>query len=99
MTNKMTTYLDDDGKMQMISDEDCLKHLCILGRAFVYGLNQVGKSAPTDVSELLWSGLVAYQILNAEGESSRTDAARERVMRMITDAAFERVEEYFEQED
>ena len=51
------------------------------------------------ILSLLWSGLVAYQILNAEGESSRTDAARERVMRMITDAAFERVEEYFEQED
>ena len=88
---RFTTYRDKFGNLQMMSDDSCLEALRELGRTFADGMAQIDKPV-TDQSDL-WNGLAAYHLLKLEGENARIDAAHKRVIRMVTDASFERARE------
>ena len=88
----ITSYTDYGGSMKMMNDDTCLEVLRRLGRTFAEGLKVIDKPAPEDTSDL-WDGLAAYHMLDLKGENARLDAAHARVLRMVTDAAFDMARE------
>lgn len=88
---RFTTYRDHLGTLQMMSDDTVLEVIRELGRTFADGMRQIDK--PVEGQSDLMNGLAAYHLLNLGGESARVDAAHRRVIRMVTDAAFEMARE------
>jgi len=89
MTIRMYTYRNHLNAMQMMSSDTALEVLRELGRTFADGLSQIDKPAPADTSDL-WNGLAAYHLLHLEGENPRLDCAHRAVLKMVTDAMYER---------
>lgn len=84
---RITTYRDINGAMQMMNDDTCLDVLRTLGRTFADEMRLISK--PVDHESELMNGIAAYHILRLEKENARLDAAYKRVLKLVTDAAFE----------
>lgn len=84
----MTTYKDINGALRMMSNDTCLEVIRELGRTFKDGIESIDKPSAEPQSDL-WSGLAAYHMLNLKGENARLDAAHKRVLKLVTDAAFD----------
>lgn len=82
----LTTYRDADGAIQMMNDDTVLEVMRDLGHGFAVALAELGHD--TKESDLM-NGLAAYHMLKLEGESARVDAAHKRVIKIITDVAFD----------
>ena len=91
MTFTLTTYRDVNGVLQMMSNDTCMEVLRTLGRTFADEMREINK--PVDHESALMNGIAAYHILRLEGENARLDAAYKRVLKLVTDAAFEMVKQ------
>lgn len=84
---RITTYRDVNGVLQMMNDDTCLDVLRTLGRTFADEMRLI--SHPVYHESELMNGIAAYHILRLENENARLDAAYKRVLKLVTDAAFE----------
>jgi len=87
MTLTLTTYRDIIGVLQMMNNDTCIEVLRTLGRTFADKMRMIGK--PVDHESALMNGIAAYHILRLNGENARLDAAYKRVLKLVTDTAFE----------